>query len=611
MNDRKTCGSDSGAESEMLKGDPFRIVQEIERILADEPDDRVIAADSIEFPLKDALALIPQRYLKDVDPEDIYGETVLVTPDNLFEQLARGKVEVPLSKLAYYIPLHLIYHAALDEEGSVVLPLKKVVKAIGLDEFKKRTPENFRIYDISVFDDPFKESEAVFTEDSGLILDEPEEGAHAGDSPLVLEDEQEAQGSEEISEAPAPSEVTVESVLESRDRSSAVAVESSSVPVESILYPVNSVLRQGGKGPVFKLEGRDPAEKIDIRVPDILQQLRRGVVTVSLTSVVESAPEGLLLNEPGIESGELVTLDIKEAVKGVGLDVLIANTPSARREYDIDWMADPFEEPEEKADLASVRAGKKEKRRAADAERAAAPVEAAPAMSPKIMAYKPAMDKESELDYYELPGNININAASVEELMLLKGMDREIAEAIVAYRNEHSGFKSVFDLFKVDGVDEVVFRQMTGMKAEQKRRHRRRRLASLLNISTAQVADLSAVAGAVARKSGFSACIISDMDGLVLASAGTGVDAAGLSAVLPVTLRQISHNMEIAGLNLSGTVSFAVEGQLYTVQWSGNVILAAAHAENMISESDLSFIRKAGHELAWLLSVRAYAGPFA
>ena len=130
---------------------PFEMVQEIEKILAGEPTERAEGEEGIEFPLTDALELIPHRYLKEVDPEDVYGETVLVSPDDLYEQLARGKVEVALSKLAYYIPLHLIYHAALNEETSVVLPLKKVVRAIGLEELKSRTPANFRIYDISVF----------------------------------------------------------------------------------------------------------------------------------------------------------------------------------------------------------------------------------------------------------------------------------------------------------------------------------------------------------------------------------------------------------------------------------------------------------------------------
>jgi hypothetical protein len=67
--------------------------------------------------------------------------------------------------------------------------------------------------------------------------------------------------------------------------------------------------------------------------------------------------------------------------------------------------------------------------------------------------------------------------------------------------------------------------------------------------------------------------------------------------------------MELAGLNVTGTITISVEGQLYTVQGTDNVILLAAHAENMVGESDLSYIRKISRELAWLLSVRAYAGP--
>ena len=165
-----------GDSPDVLGPNPFEMVQEIEKILADDPAGRVKSDDSIEFPLPAALELIPHKYLKDVDPEDVYGETVLISPDDLFEQLARGKVEVPLSKLAYYIPLHLIYHAALNEDTSVRLPLKTVVKAVGLDELKRRTPGTFRLYDISVFDDPFKEGDASLVDDVGLLLDDEDSG---------------------------------------------------------------------------------------------------------------------------------------------------------------------------------------------------------------------------------------------------------------------------------------------------------------------------------------------------------------------------------------------------------------------------------------------------
>lgn len=602
--DQMSGSAESGEEK---ISNPFEMVQEIEKILAGDPDDREVGEDSIEFPLRDALALIPHRYVKDVDPEEIYGETVLVTPADLYEQLARGKVTVSLSQLAYYIPLHLIYHGALNqEETAVELPLKKVVKAVGLEQLKRRTPENFRMYDISVFDDPFKEGTASLTDDVGLVFDDEEEAGEASEpAALLLDDEPETlidEHEDEVAIAAPESELPSEPAAPAED---APALSARIVHEGSIGLTLSGLLRALPDG----LAPEECEEAIvDVEVPDLLNQLRKGVVTMSLSALVDSLPDGILKNSGSIDRDAVVTLDLRETVKALGLEALKEQTPAAARSYDIEWMADPFEESDVKPDLEAVRVLKKEQKLS---EAAAKPSVTETQPSPKVTVYQPTRDGDSEVEYYELPGNININAASADELMVLKGVGRHIADAIVAYRDKHHGFKSVFDLFKVDGIDEVRFRQMTGMKSEHKRRHRRKRLASMLRIPPASVGNLTVTAQAIARKSGFMGCLISDLDGLVLAQSGLNELADNLSAILPGMLGGITHGMNLAGLKISGTVTIAVSGQLYTIQAADNVILSAAHAENMVSESDLSFMRKVGRELAWLLSVRAYAGPMA
>lgn len=47
---------------------------------------------------------------------------------------------------------------------------------------------------------------------------------------------------------------------------------------------------------------------------------------------------------------------------------------------------------------------------------------------------------------------ININSASVEELVKLKGIGLKKAEAIVNYRNKNGAFKSLDDLLNIKGV---------------------------------------------------------------------------------------------------------------------------------------------------------------
>ena len=51
-----------------------------------------------------------------------------------------------------------------------------------------------------------------------------------------------------------------------------------------------------------------------------------------------------------------------------------------------------------------------------------------------------------------LEGMVNINAAGVEELRLLPGVDKKTAEAIVSFRAKNGNFKTADDLGKVSGI---------------------------------------------------------------------------------------------------------------------------------------------------------------
>ena len=54
-------------------------------------------------------------------------------------------------------------------------------------------------------------------------------------------------------------------------------------------------------------------------------------------------------------------------------------------------------------------------------------------------------------------GKLNINTASVSELMNLPGIGQTKAEAIVMYRNEHGAFQSVEDLMQIPGIKDGVY----------------------------------------------------------------------------------------------------------------------------------------------------------
>ena len=57
-------------------------------------------------------------------------------------------------------------------------------------------------------------------------------------------------------------------------------------------------------------------------------------------------------------------------------------------------------------------------------------------------------------------GTVNLNTASVDELMELPGVGPSKAEAILAFRKARGGFKKVEDLMKVKGIGRKTFHKL-------------------------------------------------------------------------------------------------------------------------------------------------------
>jgi competence protein ComEA len=54
-------------------------------------------------------------------------------------------------------------------------------------------------------------------------------------------------------------------------------------------------------------------------------------------------------------------------------------------------------------------------------------------------------------------GKVNINTASVKDLMTLDGVGKKVAEKIVEYRGAHGAFKKAADLRKVEGLGDGLW----------------------------------------------------------------------------------------------------------------------------------------------------------
>ena len=72
-----------------------------------------------------------------------------------------------------------------------------------------------------------------------------------------------------------------------------------------------------------------------------------------------------------------------------------------------------------------------------------------------VMWMSPASQARSGTTEHD--GAVNINTASMEELVQLPRVGTKVAERIVSYREINGGFKSVEDIKTVQGIGDKVF----------------------------------------------------------------------------------------------------------------------------------------------------------
>lgn len=57
-------------------------------------------------------------------------------------------------------------------------------------------------------------------------------------------------------------------------------------------------------------------------------------------------------------------------------------------------------------------------------------------------------------------GKVNLNTADVSRLMTLSGIGETRAQAIIAYREQHGGFRAVEEIMEIEGIKEKLFEKI-------------------------------------------------------------------------------------------------------------------------------------------------------
>jgi competence ComEA-like helix-hairpin-helix protein len=103
----------------------------------------------------------------------------------------------------------------------------------------------------------------------------------------------------------------------------------------------------------------------------------------------------------------------------------------------------------------------------------------------------------------DLSGIININTASLNVLTCLPGVDRQLAQAIISYRQSSGFFANTAELLRVEGITLTLFKQIAPLisarsetyrilsEGEVKSTHARQRIQAIVHIGLSAVSTLS------------------------------------------------------------------------------------------------------------------------
>ncbi len=203
------------------------------------------------------------------------------------------------------------------------------------------------------------------------------------------------------------------------------------------------------------------------------------------------------------------------------------------------------------------------------------------------------------------PYGIDINDASLEELIALPGMGPVSAQCVLDYRNEHGPFSSIYELAQVPRIGPKTFGRVTGLSLRSHKR-RQEKLNRLLGFSPEAVPSIPKLVAGIAATLKGSGALISNAEGICVAAYGTFPVANELAGALAPRLMERSRGyLKRLANNDGDCLIVPLEGH--------SLVLLARHKTCVVVSFDqqtpparaIAKARSVAEEVSWLLAPRA------
>ncbi|MBN2449796.1 MAG: helix-hairpin-helix domain-containing protein [Lentisphaeria bacterium] len=543
------------------------------------------ADDEVELPANILIHSLPPEMRGPAwRSEGTPGVSMRVDRASLLKQLAKGRVVVDAIDIGLQLPDGWV---AENAEGDILLDLASVVAAI---------PEGLMQAD-------------------GEMLQEVVESAGLGQlfTPHGAEKPEAAEPAAETAPPPARVRLPFRAVLSMLPEAlRGPAWRSGAFPEGSFEMPQDAVVEQLAKGEVSV----DVAE-IAAAIPDgwIASDVT-GALPLDLSEVVRAIPDALLTVE-----GDMA----EDVVAAESLGVLFsAEGPAAAGPVAVEAAAQPAApaaeeqpplEPEGEAVAPPLPAP----------AGAAAPGPASPALRSKLeqpflleeveaaaeeeVEVGAAVGPEGEWDGVEpsmemAPLGVNINLAGRAQLMQLRSVGEVRAGEIVAYRDAHGPFRSIYDLAGIPGIGPASFRLMTGFPFHS-RANRHAILEGLLDLTDDGSPLLARVVRGMRAEFGATGCLLTSREGIPLAVDGDMPEATKYAALGSRYFFRTRRHLQRFVEHASDCIILPGSKPPLLLLSRDDTVVIITLSGSTVSQRRLDRMRRAMREIAWLLSRRA------